>query len=128
MALLLACWAPDRAVQVRVLTGIIVLYFCARHFTSLHFTFAYKVEALVSGHLREVENVSTTGAGPYRNVQIQSLYELEFKQGFVKAALVELSAYESVRSESFYLLIFEVCNMFFSTSLYSQSAYFNVGA
>ena len=32
---------------------------------------------------------------------IQSLYELEFRQGFVKAAVhvVELSTYESVRKE-----------------------------
>ena len=46
------------------------------------------VEAPVSGHPREAEKVSATGAGRlYGDVQIQSLYELEFKQGFINAAV-----------------------------------------
>ena len=53
------------------------------------------VEAPVSGHS---SLVSATGAG---RLLAGMCKELEFKRGFVKAAVVELSAYESVRSESF---------------------------
>ena len=47
------------------------------------------VVAPISGHTREAENVSTTGADRLRQLmcKMQSLYELEFKQSFVKAAL-----------------------------------------
>ena len=60
------------------------------------------VKAPVSGHPPKTDKSVCNWSWPlnYGNVQIQSLYELEFKQGFVKA-VVSRVAYESVRSESF---------------------------
>ena len=50
--------------------------------------FANTVEAPISGHPREAEIVSATGVGRlWKCVLVQSLYELDLKQGFVKAAV-----------------------------------------
>ena len=46
------------------------------------------VEAPVSVHPRKAVKMSATGAGRLREcVNIQGLYELEFKRGFVKTAV-----------------------------------------
>ena len=48
----------------------------------------YRVEAPISGHLREVEKVSTTAAGRLREyVNTVFVCRLEVKQGFVKVAV-----------------------------------------
>ena len=58
---------------------------------------SYTVEAPVSGNPREVEKVSETGAGRLRKCVNA---ELEFKRGFVKAAVSrELSAYERMSAQ-----------------------------